>query len=69
MNLDVNGETIERSGIIKYLAAYMDEQLNTKKQIIKMSRKAMYGLYRLKQVRKVNRQSCRNNSYMNNKNQ
>ena len=52
-SLDVNGELVERTEVIKYLGAFMDEQLNMQKHITEMCRKAMYGLYRLKQVRKV----------------
>ena len=52
-SLDVNGELVERTEVIKYLGAYMDEQLNMQKHITEMCRKAMYRLYRLKQVRKV----------------
>ena len=52
-SLDVNGELVERTEVIKYLGAYMDEQLNMQKHITEMCRKAMYGLYRLKQVRTV----------------
>ena len=43
-NLHVNSELSERSDVVQYLAAYMDE---------KKCLKAMYGLYRLKQVRKM----------------
>ena len=52
-SLDVIGELVERTEVIKYLGAYMDEQLNMQKHITEMCRKAMYGLYRLKQVSKV----------------
>ena len=52
-SLDVNGELVERTDAIKYLGAYMDEQLNMQKHITEKCRRAMYGLYRLKQVRKV----------------
>ena len=52
-SLDVNGELVERTDVIKYLGAYMDEQLNMQKHITEKCRKAIYGLYRLKQVRKV----------------
>ena len=51
--LDVNEELEERTEVIKYLGAYMDAQLNMQNHITEMCRKAMYGLYRLKQVRKV----------------
>ncbi len=43
-NLDVNGELVERSDVITYLGAYMDEQLYMQKHITEMCRKAMYGL-------------------------
>ena len=44
---------MERTDVIKYLGVYMDEQFSMKKHITEMCRKAMHGLYRLKQARKV----------------
>ena len=35
-NLNVNGELVERTDVIKYLGAYMDEQLSMKKHITEM---------------------------------
>ena len=52
-SLDVNEGLVERTDVIKYLGAYMDEQLNMQKHIVEMCRKAIYGLYRFEQVRKV----------------
>ena len=49
----VNGELVERTDVIKYLGIYMDEQLNIQKYITEMCQEAMYGLYRVKEVRKV----------------
>ena len=52
-SLDVNGELVERTEVINYLGAYMDEQLNKQKHITEMSRKlCIDGQYRLKKMRK-----------------
>ena len=52
MGLDVNKNLVERTDVIKYLGAYIDEQLNMRKNITEICQKAMYELYRLRRVRK-----------------
>ena len=44
-SLDVNGELVERTDVIKYLGAYMEEQFNMRNHTTEMCRKAMYGLF------------------------
>ena len=47
-HINVNGDEIHRSIIIKYLGAWMDEQLTMKQHITNKCRLAMYNLQKIK---------------------
>ena len=42
--IDVNGETITRSNVTKYLGAHLDSTLNSKQHIKKKCKAAMFNL-------------------------
>ena len=50
-SLDVNGETITRSRIIKYLGAYLDAELNLKTHVANKCKIAMLNIRRIRNIR------------------
>ena len=49
--INVNGDKVHRSSIIKYLGAWMDEQLTMKHHITNKCRLAMYNIQKIKLIR------------------
>ena len=49
-SINVNGSTVERSAIVKYLGAWFDENLNMKKHITKKCRASMINIQRIKLI-------------------
>ena len=49
--INVNGETIESSNVIKYLGAWLDEHLTMRKHIAQKCKTAMLNILRLKSIR------------------
>ena len=58
--IDVNGETIARSNITKYLGAYLDSALNFKQHIRTKCKAAMFNLQRIHATRKYLTRSASN---------
>ena len=50
-HINVNGDEVHRSNIMKYLGAWMDEQLTMKQHITNKCRLAMYNLLKIKLIR------------------
>ena len=50
-HINVNGDEVHRSNILKYLGAWMDEQLTMKQHITNQCRLAMYNLQKIKLIR------------------
>ena len=50
-HINVNGDEVYRSNIIKYLGAWMDEQLTMKQHITNKCRLAMYNIQNIKLIR------------------
>ena len=51
-HITVNGDNVERTNMIKYLGAWMDENLTFKKHITKKCQIAAYSLHKIRCVRK-----------------
>ena len=51
MHINVNGDDVHRSNIIKFLGAWMDEQLIMKQHITNKCRLALYNLQKIKLIR------------------
>ena len=49
-NLDVNGERVKRSGVVKYLGAFLDKNVNFKRHITQKCEMDMYNLLRLRNI-------------------
>ena len=45
------GDVIDRSKVVKYLGAYLDEQLNLDKHVAEKCKKATYNLYNIRKIR------------------
>ena len=58
--IDVNGETIARSNVTKYLGAHMDSALNFKQHIKIKCKAAMFNLQRIRATRKYLTRSASN---------
>ena len=52
-SINVNGDSIPRSEVIKYLGTWMDQHLNFRQHILKKCNVAMINLQRIKAIRKI----------------
>ena len=52
-SINVNGDSIPRSEVIKYLGTWMDQYLNFRQHILKKCNVAMINLQRIKAIRKI----------------
>ena len=52
-SINVNGDSIPRSEVIKYLGTWMDQHLNFRQHILKKCNVAMINLQRIKAIRKL----------------
>ena len=50
-SIDVVGDVIDQSTVVKYLGAYLDEQLKLDKHVAEKSKKATYNLYNIRKIR------------------
>ena len=50
-SIDVVGDVIDQSTVVKYLGAYLDEQLNLDKHVAEKCKKATYNLYNIRKIR------------------
>ena len=58
--LDVNGTSVMRSDVIKYLGVHLDKELNLKTHIVKKCRVASLNLYRIRQIRRhLSEEACK----------
>ena len=51
--ININGEIVKRSNIIKYLGAFLDELLNLIQHITKKCKKAMYNWQCIRMIRPI----------------
>ena len=57
--ININSENITRSETIKYLGAWIDSNLSSKKHITERCKMAMWNLHKLKHIRKfLNQETC-----------
>ena len=52
-SINVNGDSIPRSEVIKYLGTWMDQYLNFRQHILKKCNVAMINLQRIKAIRRI----------------
>ena len=52
-NIEVNGHTIDRSIMVKYLGAWLDQELKLKQHITNKCRLAMANIQRIKNLRSI----------------
>ena len=50
-SIDVVGDVVDRSTVVKYLGAYLDEQLKLDKHVTEKCKKATYNLYNIRKIR------------------
>ena len=50
-SIDVAGDVVDQSMVVKYLGAYLNEQLKLDKYVTEKCRKATYNLYNIRKIR------------------